>query len=128
MSEKWINVHINEIERMKNGLYAEIKGGLYFKLVVQFEDGEKVTTNYDAFRTGKVDHKKLSINNKNHASGTLSSFTITKFSFRNTKTGEVYYECKCRDCGEEGILTPQEMLIHKCEKETYNVINEEPYK
>lgn len=114
--EEWINSVKGKYHMMHNGILAKVVSGTATNMIVEWEDGnQKTGVNYEAFKKGNVGYKTLSIVGKYVKKGSkIKTFDIYKIAFRNEADKSVYYECKCRECGEDGILTPHEMLIHKC--------------
>lgn len=81
----------------------------YSDIDVEFEDGTiRTGVSYRHFVTGCIGHPTLHINGK----GLLGTFE-TYGSFL-TSRNQRYYRCKCKKCGFQGELTPQEMLAHIC--------------
>ena len=75
---------------------------------VRFEDGA-VTEHkgYKEFKNGKIAHRSLSLS---HGSKDFHGF-ICKRGFIDE--GRTLYECICKHCGLEDVLTPQEMMEHE---------------
>lgn len=104
---------------MHNGLKAKIVGGTKSEdLTIEFEDGMIVHhKKYYGVIKGTVEHPTLRLRGRNVVGGsTLGAFNINKIAFKDANKSAVYYECQCRNCGKNGILTPQEMLKHECKK------------
>lgn len=116
--------HPNEEKRLQNlkgsrvGRINTANNALKMKIItyrkysdidVEFED-ETIRTgvSYRHFITGCIGHPTLHINGK----GLLGTFE-TYGSFL-TSRNQRYYRCKCKKCGFQGELTPQEMLAHIC--------------
>ena len=75
---------------------------------VCFEDGAIVEHKaYDAFKKGGIAHRSLSLS---HGSKDFHGF-ICKQGFKDED--RVLYECICKHCGLEDVLTPQEMMEHE---------------
>lgn len=74
---------------------------------VRFEDGTVVKHGvYGNFKKGEIAHESLSLI---HGSKDFHGF-ICKQGFKDED--RVLYECICRHCGLEDVLTPQEMIEH----------------
>ena len=75
---------------------------------VRFEDGA-VTEHkgYKEFKNGKIAHRSLSLS---HGSKDFHGF-ICKQGFKDED--RTLYECICKHCGLEDVLTPQEMIEHE---------------
>ena len=75
---------------------------------VRFEDGAMVKHKaYSAFKKCKIAHRSLSLS---HGSKDFHGF-ICKQGFKDED--RVLYECICKHCGLEDVLTPQEMMEHE---------------
>ena len=75
---------------------------------VCFEDGAIVEHKaYDAFKKGGIAHRSLSLS---HGSKDFHGF-ICKQGFKDED--RVLYECICKHCGLEDVLTPQGMMEHE---------------
>lgn len=75
---------------------------------VRFGDGTVVKyRTYNQFKKGEIAHQSLSLNN---GSKDFHGF-ICKQGFKDED--RVLYECICRHCGLEDVLTPQEMIEHE---------------
>lgn len=87
-------------------------------VTIKFEDGYIVKgRTYRDFLTGMVTHKSLRlIYNHVRNDSTLGSFDVLKIAYRLENPKSVHYVCQCRECGLKDILTPTEMLEHKCSK------------
>ena len=83
-------------------------------MVVRFEDGSDVKTFYSSFKNGNISHPTLRLtrNNNFSKSSKLYNFSILKLAY--CYNNESNYICKCKSCGYRDILTPNEMLHHKC--------------
>lgn len=117
----WINEHLGEERTMNNGMHAMIICGRTNDLTVQFEDETTVQNKkYACFIRGAIGHPTLkTLGTHILKDSYLGSFDIKRISFQNMNEQgqkQIYYECKCRECGENGILTPQEILKHECKK------------
>lgn len=115
-SVTWKALHKGNILKIKNGMNVKIVDGEYDNLEIEFEDGTRLTgVNYSSLKRGKVKHPTLRLRGSNvEKECALGIFRVDKISFRDRRDKSVYYECRCRACGFNGILTPQEMLVHRC--------------
>lgn len=121
--------------RKRIGEYSFTNSGVGMKIIeyfskdnitVKFSDGLILkNTCYYAFRTGNIKHPTLRLWRTKGRSGVskgsiFSSFDILSFAYRLQDKKYVFYICQCRNCGYRDILTPTEMLEHKCEGVTLN--------
>ena len=75
---------------------------------VRFEDGKVVGHKaYGIFKKGEIAHESLS---QKRGSKDFHGF-ICKQGFKDED--RVFYECICKHCGLEDVLTPQEMMEHE---------------
>ena len=75
---------------------------------VRFEDGKVVGHKaYGTFKKGEIAHESLS---QKRGSKDFHGF-ICKQGFKDED--RVLYECICKHCGLEDVLTPQEMMEHE---------------
>ena len=75
---------------------------------VRFEDGATVKHKvYSPFKRGEVAHRLISLK---YGSKDFHGF-ICKQGFKDED--RVLYECICKHCGLEDVLTPQEMMEHE---------------
>lgn len=75
---------------------------------VRFKDGTVVKHKaYNAFEKREITHRLISLI---HGSKDFHGF-ICKRGFIDE--GRTLYECICKDCGLENVLTPQEMIEHE---------------
>ena len=75
---------------------------------VRFEDGAVVKhKRYSTFEKGEIAHPSLQLS---HGSKDFHGF-ICKQEFKDED--RVLYECICKHCGLEDVLTPQEMMEHE---------------
>ena len=100
---------LGETRMMNCGMEATIiRYGGAADIDVRFEDESVVEhTTYDNFKRGTIAHKSLS---QSHGSKDFHSF-ICKQGFKDED--RVLYECICKHCGLEDVLTPQEMMRHE---------------
>lgn len=109
---------IGERGYAKCGIGIKIIGLNGSNLDIQFDDGVIVKNiSYTRFNLGSVVHPTLRVTGSGVVSGsTLNSFDIIKCAYKLIKPNRsIYYLCKCRVCGYRDILTPTEMLQHKCD-------------
>ena len=75
---------------------------------IRFEDGTVVEhRTYNSFKNGEISHSSIS---RGNGSKDFHGF-ICKRGFIDED--RVLYECICRHCGLEDVLTPQEMIEHE---------------
>lgn len=75
---------------------------------VRFEDGAVAKHKlYDPFKKSKIAHPSIS---QRDGSKDFHGF-ICKQGFKDED--RVLYECICKHCGLEDVLTPQEMIEHE---------------
>ena len=75
---------------------------------VRFEDGTMVENKaYSSFKKGEIVHRSLRLN---YGSKDFHGF-ICKQGFIDE--GRTLYECICKHCGLEDVLTPREMMEHE---------------
>ena len=100
---------LGETQMMNCGMEATvIRYGKYSDIDVRFED-EAVAEHkaYDQFKRGTIAHRSLSLS---HGSKDFHGF-ICKQGFKDED--RTLYECICKHCGLEDVLTPQEMMEHE---------------
>ena len=100
---------LNETHMMNCGMKATIiRYGKYDDIDVRFEDGTIAKCKgYKEFKNGGIAHRSLSLS---HGSKDFHGF-ICKQGFKDED--RVLYECICKHCGLEDVLTPQEMMEHE---------------
>jgi len=100
---------LGETRMMNCGMEATIiRYGGAADIDVRFEDESVVEhKTYDNFKRGTIAHKSLS---QSHGSKDFHGF-ICKQGFKDED--RVLYECICKHCGLEDVLTPQEMMRHE---------------
>lgn len=100
---------LGETRMMNCGMEAAIiRYGGATDIDVRFEDGTVVKHGvYGNFKKGEIAHESLSLI---HGSKDFHGF-ICKQGFKDED--RVLYECICRHCGLEDVLTPQEMIEHE---------------
>ena len=100
---------LGETRMMNCGMEATIiRYNGAFDIDVRFEDGTVVEhKSYSKFKKGEIAHESLSLN---HGSKDFHGF-ICKQGFKDED--RVLYECICKHCGLEDVLTPQEMMKHE---------------
>ena len=103
------NPRLGETRMMNCGMEATIiRYGNNTDIDVCFEDGAIVEHKaYDAFKKGGIAHLLISLK---HGSKDFHGF-ICRQGFKDED--RVLYECICKDCGLEDVLTPQEMMEHE---------------
>ena len=103
------NPRLGEIQMMNCGMEATIiRYGGSTDIDVRFEDGSVVEHKiYDNFKKGIIAHRSLSLS---RGSKDFHGF-ICKQGFKDED--RVLYECICKHCGLEDVLTPQEMMEHE---------------
>lgn len=82
-------------------------------VIGHFLDGSEIKINRRSFshlfHSGRISHPTL----KGKWKGKLASFDISKLAYKiDGDYSKVFYECKCRDCGHSGVMTPHEMVVH----------------
>ena len=104
-----INPRLGETRIMNCGMKATIiRYNGVRDIDVRFEDGKVVVHKaYDKFKKGEIAHQSL---NLNYGSKDFHGF-ICKQGFKDED--RVLYECICKHCGLEDVLTPQEMMEHE---------------
>ena len=100
---------LGETNMMNCGMKATIiQYAKYADIDVRFEDGAIVEHKvYSAFKKGGIAHLLISLK---HGSKDFHGF-ICRQGFKDED--RVLYECICKDCGLEDVLTPQEMMEHE---------------
>ena len=103
------NPRLGETWMMNCGMKAAIiRYGNNTDIDVCFEYGAIVEHKaYDAFKKDGIAHRLISLK---HGSKDFHSF-ICKRGFIDE--GRTLYECICKHCGLEDVLTPQEMMEHE---------------
>lgn len=118
--ETWIDAHIGDEITLLIGMKARIIGGTRSDMLVQFEDGATThCKHFDKYIKHPTLRSSLKRDEKVAKGSTLGTFNVAKIAFTKyleRDIYEVYYECECQLCGYSDILTPQEMIEHKCEK------------
>ena len=103
------NSRLNEAKMMNCGMKATIiryEGAT--EIDVRFEDGTVVKHGvYGNFKKGEIAHESLS---QKRGSKDFHGF-ICKQGFKDED--RTLYECICKYCGLEDVLTPQEMMEHE---------------
>ena len=100
---------LGETQMMKCGMKATIiRYENSRDIDVCFEDGTMIEHKaYDNFKKGEIAHESL---NLSHGSKDFHGF-ICKQGFKDED--RTLYECICKHCGLEDVLTPQEMMEHE---------------
>ena len=106
---------------MKNGQVATIIGLIdSHNLTVRFEDDTETTGCYRNFKNGTLENPnfKLVGSKRNRdvvvKGACCGSFDVLDFGYRLNNDRDVYYICQCKYCGYKDILSPKQMLEHKC--------------
>ena len=100
---------LDETQMMKCGMAATIiRYNGVCDIDVRFEDGTVVEhRHYAQFKRGDIAHQSLRLS---YGSKDFHDF-ICKQGFKDED--RVLYECICKRCGLEDVLTPQEMIEHE---------------
>ena len=100
---------LGETQMMNCGMKATIiRYGGCNDIDVCFEDGTMIEHKaYDNFKKNEIAHESL---NLSYGSKDFHGF-ICKQGFKDED--RVLYECICKHCGLEDVLTPQEMMEHE---------------
>ena len=100
---------LGETRMMKCGMEATIiRYGRWEDIDIRFEDGAVVEHKiYDNFKKGEIAHSSLRLR---YGSKDFHGFTC-KQGFKDED--RTLYECICKHCGLEDVLTPQEMMEHE---------------
>ena len=104
-----VEARLGETQMMNCGMEATIiRYENSRDIDVRFEDGKVVGhKSYGTFKKGEIAHESLS---QKHGSKDFHGF-ICKQGFKDED--RVLYECICKHCGLEDVLTPQEMMEHE---------------
>ena len=100
---------LGETQMMNCGMEATIirYNGVH-DIDVRFEDGTVVEHKaYSKFKKGGIAHQLISLNN---GSKDFHGFICRQGFIDEDRT---LYECICKHCGLEDVLTPQEMMEHE---------------
>ena len=104
-----IEAHLGETQMMNCGMEATIiryEGNT--NIDVRFEDENVVEhKTYNAFKKGYIAHRSLSLK---YGSKDFHGFICKRGFIDEDRT---LYECICKHCGLEDVLTPQEMIEHE---------------
>ena len=100
---------LGETRMMNCGMKATIiRYGNNTDIDVCFEDGTIVEhKTYNSFKKSGIAHRSL---NLNHGSKDFHGFICKRGFIDEDRT---LYECICKHCGLEDVLTPQEMMEHE---------------
>ena len=100
---------LGETRMMNCGMEATIiRYGNATDIDVRFEDGEVVKHGrYGNYKTGAITHQSLQLS---HGSKDFHGFICKRGFIDEDRT---LYECICKHCGLEDVLTPQEMMEHE---------------
>ena len=100
---------VGETQMMNCGMEATItRYENNMDIDVRFEDGAVAEyKTYESFKKGSIAHPSIS---QRDGSKDFHGF-ICKQGFKDED--RVLYECICKHCGLEDVLTPQEMIEHE---------------
>ena len=100
---------LGETRMMNCGMEAAIiQYGRYDDIDIRFEDGAVVEHKaYDTFKNGEISHSSIS---RGNGSKDFHGFICKRGFIDEDRT---LYECICKHCGLEDVLTPQEMMEHE---------------
>ena len=100
---------LGETRMMNCGMEATIiRYGNSIDIDVRFEDGKVAEhKTYNSFKKGNIAHQSIS---QGRGSKDFHGF-ICKQGFKDED--RTLYECICKHCGLEDVLTPQEMMEHE---------------
>ena len=100
---------LGETRMMNCGMEATIiRYGGATDIDVRFEDESVVVHKaYTNFKRGTIAHRSLSLS---HGSKDFHGFVCKQGFIDEDRT---LYECVCKHCGLEDVLTPQEMMEHE---------------
>ena len=100
---------LGETRMMNCGMEAAIiRYGRYDDIDIRFEDGAEVEHKaYDTFKNGEISHSSIS---RGNGSKDFHGFICKRGFIDEDRT---LYECICKHCGLEDVLTPQEMIEHE---------------
>ena len=103
------NPRLGETKMMNCGMEATIiRYNTGKDIDVRFEDETVVEhRGYGNFKTGGITHPLISLNN---GSKDFHGFICKRGFIDEDRT---LYECICKHCGLEDVLTPQEMMEHE---------------
>lgn len=100
---------LGETRMMNCGMEATIVryNGVH-DIDVRFEDGTAAERKvYSSFKKGGIAHPSI---NQRHGSKDFHGFICKQGFIDEDRT---LYECICKHCGLEDVLTPQEMIEHE---------------
>ena len=100
---------LGETRMMNCGMEAAIiRYGRYDDIDIRFEDGAVVEHKaYGTFKDGEISHSSIS---RGNSSKDFHGFICKRGFIDEDRT---LYECICKHCGLEDVLTPQEMIEHE---------------
>ena len=100
---------LGETRMMNCGMEAAIiRYGRYDDIDIRFEDGAVVEHKaYGTFKNGEISHSSIS---RRSGSKDFHGFICKRGFIDEDRT---LYECICKHCGLEDVLTPQEMMEHE---------------
>ena len=104
-----IEAHLGETRMMNCGMEAAIiRYGRSDDIDVRFEDGAIVEhKTYNSFKKDGIAHRLISLK---YGSKDFHGFVCKQGFIDEDRT---LYECICKHCGLEDVLTPQEMIKHE---------------
>ena len=104
-----VEARLGETQMMNCGMEATIiRYENSRDIDVRFEDGKVVGhKTYNAFKKGEIAHESLS---QKRGSKDFHGFICKQGFIDEDRT---LYECICKHCGLEDVLTPQEMMEHE---------------
>lgn len=110
------SIRVGELRVNSIGILMELIEYVDCKSIkIRFEDGSVCTSDYNSFSKGVIGHPTLRMSGISLCKGsTFGLFDVKKFMYRTDNKRDVNYLCQCRKCGYKDILTPTEMLNHKC--------------
>lgn len=101
--------HVGEKRLMNNGVEAEIidfRNSLDISIKLE-DDTILDSRQYSAFIRGGISHPTIANSN---GKGSFECFKLFKRAYKYKDN--VYYNCRCENCGLHDILTPHEMILH----------------
>ena len=112
---------VGEILVMNNGQSAKFVEYIDYKHQrFIFEDGTEVINRYEKFITGNIANPNFRVTSRTDkpvivmSGARVKSLDILDFAYQLINPEDKYYYCRCRRCGKEDILSPKQMLEHKC--------------
>ena len=107
--ETFAEARLGETRMMKCGIEATIiRYGRSDDIDIRFEDGAVVEHKaHGTFKNGEISHSSIS---RRSGSKDFHGFICKRGFIDEDRT---LYECICKHCGLEDVLTPQEMIEHE---------------